>query len=109
MWEQLSYVIFWLLLFLLWLAVLARALVVPAKRGSGKRVKTQNEAPDQTPAEKRASMTWAQRLKRVFNIDIETCSECGGNVKIIASIEAHYTTGRSPQGWRGIFRPEPGN
>jgi hypothetical protein len=30
---------------------------------------------------------WAQRLKRVFNIDIETCSECGGNVKIIASIE----------------------
>jgi hypothetical protein len=30
---------------------------------------------------------WAQRLKRVFNIDIETCSECGGAVKIIASIE----------------------
>ncbi len=32
-------------------------------------------------------MTWAQRLKRVFNIDIETCSECGGAVKIIACIE----------------------
>ena len=32
-------------------------------------------------------MTWAQRLKRVFHIDIETCSECGGNVRIIASIE----------------------
>jgi hypothetical protein len=30
-------------------------------------------------------MTWAKRLKRVFNI--ETCSECGGDVKIIASIE----------------------
>ena len=27
------------------------------------------------------------RLKRVFNIDIETCSECGGDVRIIASIE----------------------
>jgi hypothetical protein len=26
-------------------------------------------------------------LKRVFNIDIEICSECGGDVKIIASIE----------------------
>jgi hypothetical protein len=26
-------------------------------------------------------------VKRVFNIDIETCSECGGDVKIIASIE----------------------
>jgi len=32
-------------------------------------------------------MTWAMRLKRVFDIDIETCSECGGDVKIIASIE----------------------
>ncbi len=43
--------------------------------------------PDRTPAERRASMTWAQRLKRVFNIDIETCSACGGAVKLIASIE----------------------
>jgi len=32
-------------------------------------------------------MTWAKRLKRVFDIDIETCSECGGDVKIIACIE----------------------
>jgi hypothetical protein len=30
---------------------------------------------------------WAQRLKRVFNIDSETCSKCGGDVRIIASIE----------------------
>ncbi len=28
-----------------------------------------------------------QRLKRVFHIDIETCSECGGSVKVIACIE----------------------
>ncbi len=26
-------------------------------------------------------------MKRVFNIDIETCSECGGDVRIIACIE----------------------
>ena len=32
-------------------------------------------------------MTWAQRLKRVFNIDIEVCSRCGGPVRVIASIE----------------------
>ncbi len=32
-------------------------------------------------------MTWASRLKRVFNIDIETCTECGGPVKVIACIE----------------------
>ena len=33
------------------------------------------------------AITWAKRLKRVFNIDIDTCSECGGDVRIIASIE----------------------
>ena len=32
-------------------------------------------------------MTWAQRLKRVFGIDIETCPACGGAVKVIACIE----------------------
>ncbi len=32
-------------------------------------------------------MSWAQRLKRVFNIDIETCSVCGGSMKVIACIE----------------------
>jgi hypothetical protein len=32
-------------------------------------------------------MTWAKRLKRVFNIDIEMCSECAGDVSIIANIE----------------------
>ena len=40
-----------------------------------------------SPAQRRAAMTWAQRLKRVFNIDIETCSQCGGIVKVIACIE----------------------
>jgi hypothetical protein len=32
-------------------------------------------------------MTWAQRLKRVFNIDVSTCGHCGGTVRIVASIE----------------------
>jgi hypothetical protein len=32
-------------------------------------------------------MTWVQRLKRVFNIDIETCQECGGAMNVIACIE----------------------
>ena len=32
-------------------------------------------------------MRWAQRLKRVFNIDIETCQACGGAMKVIAAIE----------------------
>ena len=32
-------------------------------------------------------MTWAQRLKRVFGIDIETCPASGVTVRIIACIE----------------------
>ena len=28
-------------------------------------------------------MTWGQRLKRVFGIDVETCRACGGAVRII--------------------------
>jgi hypothetical protein len=63
-----------------------RARVTPARRGKCKKCHSANET-DQTPAKKRASMTWAKRLKRVFNLDIETCSECGGDVRIIASIE----------------------
>ena len=39
-----------------------------------------------TPAERHRAMTWAQRLKRVFGIEIETCEQCGGKVKVIASI-----------------------
>jgi hypothetical protein len=32
-------------------------------------------------------MTWAQRLKRVLKIDVETCRVCGGTARVIACIE----------------------
>jgi hypothetical protein len=32
-------------------------------------------------------MSWMQRLKRVFAIDIETCPDCGGTLRVIACIE----------------------
>ncbi len=32
------------------------------------------------------AMAWALRLKRVFDIGIETCRACGGAVKAIACI-----------------------
>jgi hypothetical protein len=32
-------------------------------------------------------MSWARLLKRVFDIDIERCPQCGGKLKIIAAIE----------------------
>jgi hypothetical protein len=47
-----------------------RAMVTPSKRGKGRKTKTANDKQDQTPAERHAAMTWAQRLKRVFDIDI---------------------------------------
>ncbi len=63
-----------------------RALITPAGRGKGRKTTTTNET-HRTPAEQHTAMTWAQRLKRVFNIDIETCQACGGPMKIIACIE----------------------
>lgn len=56
--------------------------VTPAKRGRRKA-----QIPDEPAPARHVSMTWAQRLKRVFKIDIETCEHCGGAVKVIASIE----------------------
>ena len=32
-------------------------------------------------------MTWAQRLQRVFKMEIETCAACGGKMKVITCIE----------------------
>ena len=62
-----------------------RALITPAQRGKGR--KTTDETQDRTPAERHAAMTWAQRLRRVFSIDIETCHICRGPMKVIACIE----------------------
>ena len=64
-----------------------RARVTPAKRGRGGQHARTADPEEPTPAERRAAMTWAQRLKRVFGIDIETCPACGGAVRIIACIE----------------------
>lgn len=63
--------------------------VTPAKQGkkSAKLQSSQVDWLDKSPAERHRAMTWAQRLKRVFNIDIEVCEHCGGHVKVIASIE----------------------
>jgi hypothetical protein len=72
-----------------------RARITPAKRGRGHPACHPDTTEAPTPGERHAAMTpdqvrgrlWAQRLKRVFKIDIETCSACGGAVKIIACIE----------------------
>jgi hypothetical protein len=71
-----------------------RKLIVPKNRTrSFKKVKEKEESTTyKTPEEsaKRdelvAPLTWAQRLKRVFNIDITLCPLCGGTMRVIADI-----------------------
>jgi hypothetical protein len=62
----------------------------PAKRGKGSanKLEAKDKKNAELPISERQKMTWAQRLKRVFNIDVTTCNRCGGAVKIIACIEA---------------------
>nr|WP_252361447.1 transposase [Pseudomonas asiatica] len=69
-----------------------RAQLTPSGRGkrpAGDAVPVDVSAHDEprSPEQKRRAMSWAQRLKRVFSIDITTCAHCGGAVRIVASIE----------------------
>ncbi len=59
-----------------------RAEVVPKVRGGSGPDRSQK-----TVTARHRAMTWAQRLKRVFRIDIESCRRCGGRLRVIASIE----------------------
>jgi hypothetical protein len=58
----------------------------------------------------------AQRLGRVFRIDIETCTACGGAVRVIVSPEdpvlieknlAHVGESQTPMPSPLVLRPEP--
>lgn len=49
---------------------------------------------EKSAIERHATITWAQRLQRVFNIDVETCVRCGNAVRVIASIEEPALIGR---------------
>jgi len=61
-----------------------RALVTPAMLGRGNKPQATDDSQEPTPAERRAAMSWAQRLMRVFGTDIATCPACGGALRIIA-------------------------
>ena len=62
-----------------------RAAITPAGRGpGGKGAKHDGEAP---AVPKHVAMSWAQRLKRVLAIEIDTCARFQGRLRVIASIE----------------------
>jgi hypothetical protein len=67
-----------------------RKLIVPKSR---KTVKRKEDSKTHKSVEELASqdeliapLTWAQRLKRVFNLDITLCPLCGGTMRVIADI-----------------------
>jgi len=60
-----------------------RARVVPRTRAA-----VAGECGEASVTDRQRALTWAQRLKRVFAIEIETCRRCGGRLRVIASIEA---------------------
>jgi hypothetical protein len=62
-----------------------RAAITPGGRGPGG--KGAEEGADKPATPRHVAMRWAQRLQRVFGIEIEACARCGGGLKVIASIE----------------------
>ena len=68
-----------------------RAAVTPAQRGMGSPGQGADQAgePGKPVTSRHVAMTWAQRLKRVFGVEIERCTRCSGKLKVIAKILAH--------------------
>ncbi len=62
-----------------------RARIVPKTRAAAAGKAMESNEP--SAVDRQRAMSWAQRLKRVFAIDIETCRQCGGHLRVIASIE----------------------
>ncbi len=61
-----------------------RSKIIPGeKKGKSSPSDANDDAPHSTAS---VRISWARLLKRVFDIDIEHCSHCGGTLKIIAAI-----------------------
>ena len=67
--------------------------IVPATKLQAKQQKVNPPSHKPASTEDRPSpdspvapLSWAERLKRVFNIDILHCPECGGRLRVIADI-----------------------
>jgi hypothetical protein len=52
-----------------------RPRVVPKGHAGG------GDRSEKTVSDRHRAMTWAQRLKRVFAIEIQTCRRCGGKLR----------------------------
>jgi len=65
-------------------------------------------ATDDEPFRRRARLTWAALIKRVFEVDPMLCPFCGGEMRIIAFITEHATVAHVLEHVRmPAQRPEP--
>ncbi len=66
------------------------ALVVPQEVLQGPEPAAQAALPGECEAncahQRPVRLSWAKLLKRVFDLDLEHCPNCGGEIKIIAAI-----------------------
>ncbi len=62
-----------------------RSHIVP-KADDGQQGPGAEESSPKGEAFKRRRKSWAELLARVFGIDVNTCHECGGQMKIVAAI-----------------------
>ena len=67
-----------------------RNLVVPTPNRRVKRKRKHRAHTESDPTldtdRPLAPLSWAERLKRVFKLDIELCPKCGGRLRVIAAI-----------------------
>jgi hypothetical protein len=64
-----------------------RAAVTPAHRGRGAARPPVSGADQAKPSPPRhVAMSWARRLKRVFGVEIERCTRCGGELTDLPGI-----------------------
>ena len=78
-----------------------RSLITPQPVFSDKKDKTSFK--EQRKQKKSYSMGWAKTLKRVFEIDIQTCLKCGGQIKVISAIHNQQTHQKNSHSfWRKL-------
>ena len=63
-----------------------RALVVPQGPDEGAEAAKPAECEANGAHHRPVRLSWARLLKRVFDLDLEHCPNCGGELKIIAAI-----------------------
>jgi hypothetical protein len=92
-----------------------RKLIVPknnkrlVKKVEGKGDDKKHKMAEETASQDElvAPLTWAQRLKRVFDIDITLCPFCGGTMRVIADITDPDLIQKILDHIRGPPRPQP--